>query len=74
MKDPGGKRSVIRAFGLLAQMGISMAVCVFVGFGIGMLLDRYLGTNPWLMIVFSFIGAGASFKVMFDLAIKEWKQ
>ncbi|MCL2538739.1 MAG: AtpZ/AtpI family protein [Oscillospiraceae bacterium] len=74
MKDSGDRRSVIRALGLLTQLGISMAVCVFIGFGAGVLLDRYLGTGPWLLIVFSLIGAGASFKVMYDLAIKGWEK
>jgi len=70
----GERRSVIRAFGLITQLGVSMASCVLVGFGAGMLLDRLFDTGPWLLIVFSFIGAGASFKIMFDLVARDWKK
>lgn len=32
---------------------------LLVGGGIGYLLDQWLGTAPWLLIVFFFMGAGA---------------
>lgn len=73
MKKSGGfHREVLRALGLLTQLGVSMAVCVFIGVMLGKFLDGLFGTSPWLLVIFAFIGAGAAFKVMYDLAIKEW--
>lgn len=72
MKKNDDKRNIIRALALLSQLGLSMAACVFAGVMAGKLLDRWLGTSPWLLIVCSIIGAAASFKVMYDMAIREW--
>ncbi|SFR07608.1 AtpZ/AtpI family protein [Poseidonocella sedimentorum] len=35
-----------------------------IGFGIGYGLDRLLGTTPWLMVLFIFLGFAAGIKVM----------
>ena len=56
--------------GLLSQLGISMSVCIFLGVLIGIGLDKLFNTTPGFLIVFSFVGAGAAFKVMFDLTMK----
>jgi ATP synthase protein I len=34
---------------------------LIVGTGIGLLLDRWLGTAPWLMVVFFILGSAAGF-------------
>lgn len=34
---------------------------VLVGAGLGFLLDRYLGTQPWFLIFFLFLGGAAGF-------------
>ena len=48
----------------LSSIGIEMAVAVFIGFGIGHYLDKWLGTDPWMMIVFVLLGIAAGFKGM----------
>lgn len=70
----GARREIIRAIALFTQLGISMAACVFVGVMAGKLLDRWLGTSPWLLVILSFVGGVASFKVMYDIVIREWVQ
>ena len=72
MKKDNGNREILRALALLTQLGLSMATCVIVGVLIGRFLDRWLGTAPWLLILFSFVGAAAAFKTLYDIAIKEW--
>lgn len=62
----------MKALAIFTQLGVSMAACVFVGVVIGKLLDMWLGTSPWLLLVFSVLGGIASFRVMYDLAMKEW--
>ena len=64
------KRDMARAFGLMAQIGLTMALCIFFGVLLGMFLDDRLGTSPWLLLLFAFIGCGAAFKSMFNLAKK----
>ena len=41
-----------------------MGVAVVVGWWFGQFLDRKLGTDPWLMIVFLLFGVGAAFKAV----------
>ncbi|HET6610749.1 MAG TPA: AtpZ/AtpI family protein [Kofleriaceae bacterium] len=53
-----------------ASVGIEMAVCIAIGWGIGYLLDRTFGTDPWLMLVFLGCGIAAGFKAMFVAAKK----
>jgi ATP synthase protein I len=52
----------------LASLGLEMGVSVAIGLGIGYLLDRWLGTKPWLMLVFILLGVAAGFRSMFEAA------
>ena len=45
--------------GMALRIGVEMVAGVCVGAGVGYGLDRWLGTSPWLLIVFFFLGAGA---------------
>jgi ATP synthase protein I len=38
-----------RAFSVLASAGWGFAFSVVIGIGGGLLLDRWLGTSPWLL-------------------------
>ena len=40
---------------------VEIAATTIVGAGIGWALDRWLGTGPWLFILFLLLGVGASF-------------
>ncbi|RLA79685.1 MAG: hypothetical protein DRG36_04460 [Deltaproteobacteria bacterium] len=42
-----------------------MGLAVAVGVGIGYYLDRWLGTEPWFLIVFLFFGIAAGFRNLF---------
>jgi len=46
----------------LTQLGLTMTACVFAGVFLGKLLDRLLGTGPWLLLVFSLLGAAAAIR------------
>ena len=59
-----------KAFALLAQMGITIAVCIGLSILIGYYLDRFLGTSPWLLLLFILFGIIAAFKSIFDFAKK----
>jgi len=59
-----------RAFAVLLQIGVTIIACLAVAIFLGWLLDRLLGTSPWLLMTFSFLGIGAAFKMIFDFAKK----
>jgi len=64
------KKNIVRAFGYMSQIAITMAACVLIGVLVGMGLDNWLGTAPWMVIVFSLIGCISAFKAMIDIAKK----
>ena len=55
-----------RAFGhaKMSSVGIEMAVCVLLGWGLGHWLDGEAGTAPWMTIVFFLCGVAAGFKAL----------
>lgn len=44
---------------LAFRVGMELVSAFAVGLGIGWLLDRWLGTAPWLMVVFILLGGAA---------------
>ena len=59
-----------KAFALLAQMGITISVCIGLSIVFGYFLDRFLGTSPWLLLLFILFGIIAAIKSVFDFAKK----
>lgn len=45
--------------GVAMRIGVELVTTVLVGVGIGWALDTWLGTAPWLMVVFIFLGGAA---------------
>lgn len=61
-------RKRLRSLTGMAQasvIGIQLAVSTIVGAGMGYLLDRWLGTEPWLLVLFFILGTVAGFREMF---------
>jgi ATP synthase protein I len=59
------KRETRRAYKELAyfsSLGISVALAIFIGLGIGVWLDRKLDTSPWLTLIFLAFGIIAGFR------------
>lgn len=65
------RREVLRSLALLSQIGITIIACVMIGVFFGRFLDNLLGTSPWLLLVFSLLGAAAAFKSIFDLTMRK---
>ena len=65
------RKDFLQGLASLSHMGFSMAFCVLLGVLAGKYLDNFFDTSPWLLVVFSLIGAMASFKVLFELAKKK---
>lgn len=48
------------------MIGIHLVVATFVGLFIGRFLDKLLGTSPWLMYIFLFLGIFTGFRDIFQ--------
>lgn len=48
-----------RFLSMAMRIGVELVAALVVAMGAGWLLDRWLGTRPWLMIVFFFLGSAA---------------
>jgi ATP synthase protein I len=45
--------------GFAVRIGVDIVAALIVGVGMGLLLDHWLGTKPWMLIVFFILGAAA---------------
>lgn len=54
--------------GVALRIGLEMVSSLVVGVGIGWLLDEWLGTGPWLLIVFFVLGSAAGMLSVFRTA------
>ena len=66
-------RNVYRCLALITQFGISMLVPIFLCSFLGIYLDRKLGTQ-FCMIVLFFMGAAAGFRNIYRLAKSIYKE
>jgi ATP synthase protein I len=48
-----------RAMGLAFRVSVELVSALAVSVGVGWLIDRWLGTGPWAMVVMFFFGAAA---------------
>jgi ATP synthase protein I len=48
-----------QGLGFAVRIGVDIVAALVVGVGIGLLLDHWLGTKPWMLIVFFILGAAA---------------
>ena len=58
---PRDRTAPSSGIGFAMRIGVELVASLLVGGGIGLLLDRWLGTEPWLMLVFFLLGATAGF-------------
>ncbi|MCL2508865.1 MAG: AtpZ/AtpI family protein [Oscillospiraceae bacterium] len=62
--------SIARALSFASQIGFTIVACVFIGVFLGKYLDGLFGTSPWLLLVFSLLGAAAAFRSIFSIVKK----
>ena len=74
---PGDEFSVLRQLARLSTLGIALVAATAIGLLIGYGLDRLLGTEPWLTMVFALLGIAAGFLNLFrDVGLigkKRWR-
>lgn len=71
MTEGQGPRSeLMRLLADFSTIGLTLASSIFIGFGMGYLLDEKLfggRTTPWFMLIFLGLGAFAGFRNLYRL-------
>lgn len=57
--------SVWRQLARLSSIGIALVAATAIGLAIGVGLDRWLSTGPWLTLLFTLFGIAAGFLNLF---------
>ena len=55
-------RSLREAIASASVVGLNLVSATFIGLAMGYWLDRWLGTEPWLLLTFLVLGIAAGFK------------
>lgn len=58
---------------ILSTVGIILVSCVIAGYLLGRLLDGWLDTEPWLMVICTLFGSVAGFVQMFTIVKRYMK-
>jgi ATP synthase protein I len=68
-EEPGGKPTApTSAMGLALRAGVELAAGLAVGGALGWFLDGWLGTRPFLMLLFFALGAAAGLLNVYRMA------
>jgi len=59
---PSGALELLSTAGTI---GLQLVVSTFIGLAMGYFLDKWLGTSPWLLVLFLLIGIAAGFRDVF---------
>lgn len=54
-------KKYLRQLAMASTLGFQVALAIFIGLAIGVWLDSWLGTFPWLALVFMVFGVVAGF-------------
>ncbi len=73
MTDRQDRKAFFRELAKYSSLGLEMALSVVIGMAIGYYLDRWLGTDPWLMIVWIGLGFAAGVRSLYRAAVRSGK-
>ncbi len=59
VEDAGPKSSGMAGFGNALRLSSEFIAGILVGAGLGWVIDQWVGTSPWGLIIFLFLGFGA---------------
>ena len=59
LRQSAARPASMPGLGQALRTGIELVSALAVGVGIGFVLDKWLDTAPWFLVVFFFLGAGA---------------
>lgn len=61
--------SGMKGIGYAMRLGTELVAAIGIGVGVGYALDQWLGTTPWLMVVFFFFGGAAGVLNVYRLSM-----
>ncbi|HEX7520373.1 MAG TPA: AtpZ/AtpI family protein [Candidatus Deferrimicrobium sp.] len=73
MTDRQDRKAFFRELAKYSALGLEMALSVVIGMGIGYYLDRWLGTGPWLTVVWIALGFAAGVRSLYRAAVRSGK-
>ena len=73
MTDKQDRKAFFRELGKYSALGLEMAISVVIGMAIGYYLDKWLGTSPWLTIVWIGLGFAAGVRSLYRAAVQSGK-
>ncbi len=73
MKEPA-KRPDLRRLAELSSIALILPSSIAVGLFIGYMLDRWLGTGPWLLLAFTVLGIASGLLSLFRAIRKAIKE
>lgn len=68
------RNELFKSMGFLSSLGINMVVSTLIGLAMGHYLDKWLGTAPWMLVIFLIFGIIAGFRNIFILTNRELKR
>ena len=73
MTDEKPKGPDLRRLAELTSIGLMLPSSIAVGLFMGYFLDRWLGTAPWLLLIFTVLGVASGLLSLFRALRKELK-
>ena len=67
------RKAFFRELWKYSALGLEMAMSVVIGLGIGYYLDKWLGTAPWLMVLWIGFGFAAGVRSLYRAAVRSGK-
>lgn len=69
-----GFGATIKSVGFLSTVGIALVAATLIGLAMGYYLDKWLGTGPWLTLIFLVMGIVSGFRNVYILTERELKR
>ena len=68
------RRQLFRSLGMISSIGVCMVASTVIGLAMGYYLDKWLGTSPWLTLIFLVFGIISGFRNIYILTERELKR
>ncbi len=72
--QPPSATKAQQGMGTGMRMATDMVVATLIGVAMGYYLDQWLATQPWLTVIFFFLGAASGFRMVYQLATQKKEQ
>lgn len=73
MTEKQDRRELFRELGKYSALGLELAIAVVIGLAVGYYLDKWLGTGPWMTVIWLGIGFAAGVRSLYRAAVRSGK-